>query len=115
MTNADLVGLLSSSSVALREARRLHVRNFGGLVPHVFMSEVLARVGHCLEPGRGRRARMEEAEGILQVLERGLAEGERSTHDVIALSFVNDAELEAFFDQLVPLLGPLLRKQLRER
>lgn len=111
MTNAELVGLLCSASPALREARRLHVRNFGTLVPHVFMREVLARVGHCLEPGSG--ARMEEVRGILEILERGLAEGERGTHDVIALSFVNDAEIAGFYDQLLPLLGPRLQHEVR--
>jgi hypothetical protein len=56
---------------------------------------------------------MEEVEGILEVLERGLAEGERATHDVIALSFVNDAQVASFFDELLPLLGPLLKKELK--
>ena len=113
MTNADLVGLLCSTSPALREARRLHIRNFGSLVPHVFMRDVLARVGHCLEPGSGQKARLEEVHGILEILERGLAEGERTTHDVIALSFVNDAELAGFYDRLLPLLGPRLQQELR--
>jgi hypothetical protein len=113
MTNADLVGLLCSASPALRQARRMHVRDFGKLVPHVFMRDVLARVGHCLEPGSDRVARMDEVQGILEILERGLAEGERATHDVIALSFVNDAEIAAFYDRLLPLLGPRLQHEVR--
>ena len=115
MTNGDLVGLLCSRSVALREARRLHLRNFGSLVPHVFMSNVLARVGHCLAPEPGERARVEEVQAILEILERGLAEGEQSTRDVIKLSFMNDGEIEKFFEALEPLLGPQLRKELRAK
>jgi hypothetical protein len=113
MTNADLVGLLCSTSAALRDARRVHERNFGALIPHVFMSDVLARVGRCLAPGERQRARLEEVQGILEILERGLAEGERATHDVIALSFVNDAELTAFYSKLQPLLGPLMQHESR--
>lgn len=118
MNNLDLVGQLCSASVALREARRVHLRNFGVLVPHVFMTEVLARVGFCLSDERGEKdsaPHRDEAEQILEVLERGLQEGERETRNVISLSFVNDAELERFFGRLRPLLGPLLQGQLRGR
>ena len=118
MNNIELVGQLCSASVALREARRVHLRNFGVLVPHVFMTEVLARVGFCISPDRGEEgaaSHRDEAGHILEVLERGLQEGERETRNVIALSFVNDSELERFFGELRPMLGPLLQGQLRGR
>ena len=115
MSNADLIENVCSASVALREARRLHLKTFGTLIPHVFMTDVLARVGFCLSPERGdaRPAHREEAAGILAALERGLAEGERETRNVISVSFVNDSELELFFDELKPLLGPRLLGQLQ--
>ena len=109
MSNTELVGFLCSASVALREAQRLHMRNFGTLVPHIFMTDVLARVGHCLAEGS------DEAGHILDILERGMREGERETRNVIALSFVNDSEMEKFFLQLRPLLGPKLQGQLKGR
>ena len=34
-------------------------------------------------------------------------------HNVIAVSFVNDAELELFFEDVRPLLGPRLQAQLQ--
>ena len=117
MSNTDLVGFLCSASVALREAQRLHVRNFGTLVPHIFMTDVLARVGHCLAPGisAAEPADRDEAAHILAILERGMQEGERETRNVIALSFVNDSEMEKFFLELRPLLGPKLQGQLKGR
>jgi hypothetical protein len=117
ISNADLVRHLCSASSALREAQRMHLQHFGTLIPHVFMTDVLARVGFCVSPARGDTARTHtgEAAMILDVLERGLAEGERETRNVIAVSFVNDAELERFFAQLRPLLGPRLLGQLRGR
>lgn len=115
MSNADLVESLCAASLALREARRRHMNSFGTLIPHVFMTDVLARIGGCLSLDGGDEAAggRAEAAAILQVLERGLAEGERETRNVIAVSFVNDAELELFFEDLKPLLGPRLRGQLQ--
>jgi hypothetical protein len=115
MNNADLVESLCSASVALREARRSHLKSFGTLIPHVFMTDVLARVGYCLSLDRGEEfvKHRDEAGSILAALEKGLAEGERETRNVIAVSFVNDAELELFFEDVRPLLGPRLQAQLQ--
>lgn len=117
MTNADLVRHLCAASSTLREASRVHLTQFGTLIPHVFMSDVLARVGYCVTHERGDSAThyQHEAATILDVLEQGLAEGERETRNVIALSFVNDSEIERFFTQLRPLLGPRMLAQLGGR
>ena len=102
-------------SVALRDELHTHLRSFGTLIPHIFMTDVLARVGYCLSLDRGEApgAHRVEAASILEALERGLAGGERETRNVIAVSFVNDAELELFFEDIRPLLGPRLRSQLQ--
>jgi hypothetical protein len=114
LTNADLVRYLCAASAALREASRLHQWHFGTLIPHVFMGDVLTRVGYCVSDDRGASARHQaEAAMILEVLEQGLEEGERETRNVIALSFVNDSELERFFYRLRPLMGPRMLGQLR--
>ena len=117
MSNADLVDNLCAASPALCEARRRHMRSFGTLVPHVFMSNVLARVGFCLSLDRGDAGAEHRAEAswILAELEQGVARGERETRNVISLSFVSDAELELFFEDLKPLLGPGLRAHLHPR
>ncbi len=117
MNNLQLVDNLCSSSAVLREARRVHVKSFGTLIPHVFMADVLARVGSLLLMG-GAHAILNhrpEIEGILAALEQGLATGDRETRNVIAVSFARDSELELFFDELKPLLGPKIRAQLRGR
>src|SRR5687767_6709340 len=117
MSNADLVENLCAASASLREALRRHMRSFGILVPHVFMSDVLARIGFCLSLDRGDAcaAHRAEASSIIAELEEGIAHGERETRNVISLSFVGDAELELFFEDLKPLVGPGLRAQLHAR
>jgi len=117
MDNTELVEGLCKASVPLREARRVHLRYYGVLIPHVFMAEVLKRVGHCLSSGvsHGFEAHGPELGGILEMLERAMAEGDRETRNVVALSFARDSETELFFDELLPLLGPKTRAQLSGR
>lgn len=106
---------LCGASTALREARRRHLATFETLIPHIFMTDVLARVGICLAFVGGDQSQEHRAEAaaILEALERGLLEGGQETRNVIAVSFVNDSELELFFEQLKPLLGPRMRGQLQ--
>ena len=117
MDNSELVDALCKASVRLREARRMHIRDYGILLPHVFMGEVLKRVGHCLAlvATHDLDAYASELAEILEMLERGMAEGDRETRDVVAFSFARDSETERFFGELVPLLGPRTRAQLSER
>ena len=115
MTNARLADTLCEVSVPLREARRVHLEAYGLLIPHVFMADVLTRVGVCLAAARrdGSEEHAAELEGIMGALERGLAEGERETRNVIALSFARDSELEIFVQELRQLMGPRTRAQLQ--
>lgn len=115
MSNVELVEALCTASVALRESRRMHVKVYGDLLPHVFMGDVLRRIGQCFGAG-ARRARAEyghEIEGILAAIERGMSEGDRDTKNVIAISFTRDSELELFFDELRPMMGPCTRAQIQ--
>ena len=114
ITNAQLAEALCEVSPPLREARRVHLETYGILVPHVFMADVLARVGECLAAARmdGSAAHAAEVECIMGALEHGLSQGERETRNVIALSFARDSELEIFFDELRLLMGPHTRAQL---
>jgi hypothetical protein len=107
--NLQLVESLCEASPFLREARRTHVKSFGTLIPHVFMGDVLARVGACMPAVRNHVEMIE----ILEVLEHGMAAGDRETRNVIAVSFVGDGELEPFFANLHALLGPKVRAQLQ--
>jgi len=115
MSNLDLVEALCAASVPLREARRVHMQSYGALVPDVFMADVLKRIGHCLAIGvsHAKATYTAEVQGILAALERGMTEGERETRNVIAVSFAGDSELEVFFDELRPLMGPRTRAQLQ--
>jgi hypothetical protein len=115
MSNAELVELLCLASVALREARRVHLGAYGVLIPHVFMADVLKRVGECLATHGGTIADVPEIRAILEAIELGMAEGDRETRNVIAISFTRDSEIEIFFQQLLPLLGPRTRTQLAGR
>ena len=118
MTNVELAENLCAVSVPLRESRRVHLDAHPALVPHVFMSCVLKRIAECLLAGPAHAPiASDEAEirGILGVLERGLAEGDRETRNVIAISFSRYSEVELFFDRVLPLLGPRARAQLDGR
>ena len=115
MSNVDLVENLCGASPALREARRVHLENFGTLIPHVFMAAVLARVGQCLVtgPAHALEHHRGEIEGILAALEQGMKSGERETRNVIAISFVRDSEVELFFADLKQWLGPRAMGQMQ--
>jgi hypothetical protein len=115
MSNRELVEQLCASSPGLRESRRVHVERYGTLVPHVFMAEVVARVGCCCRDLFADAQAMEkgELESILAALEQGIATGDLETRNVIALSFIDDAEQEVFFAMLRPLLGPRLLAQVQ--
>jgi hypothetical protein len=56
MTNVELVETLCVVSAALREAHRSHLQSFGTLIPHIFMSQVLAYVGTSLGGAAGTAA-----------------------------------------------------------
>jgi len=114
MNNIELVEKLCEASVALREARRVHMESFGNLIPHVFMAAVLARVGQCLVMGTAHATEhhLEELEGIIAALEQGMRTGDREARNVIAISFVSDGEVELFFDDLRQWLGPRTLRQV---
>jgi len=114
MSNVQLVECICEVSVPLREAMRVHMQAYGVLIPHIFMSDVLKRIGVCLLGGRANALDNygSEIRGIVDALERGMTEGDRETRNVIAISFARDSEVELFFDELVPLLGPRTRAQL---
>ena len=111
---AELVEELCAASVSLREARRVHLAAYGTLIPHVFMAAVLARVGDCFVLGAAHAIATNGAEikGVLDALEDGMAQGDREVRNVVAISFVRDAETELFFDDLRPLLGPATGAQV---
>ena len=117
MSNTELVDALCTASIPLREARRIHFATYGILIPHIFMADVLKRVGHCLGAGRMEAAATHglEVQGILVALERGMTVGDRETRNVITLSFTRDSEVEMFFDELLPMMGPRMRAQLQGR
>lgn len=115
MNNLDLADNLCAASTSLREARLMHVKAFGALIPHVFMAAVLARAGRCLLMGSTHATanHQDELQGIVGALERGMQGGDRETRNVIALSFVRDGEVELFFDDLKSWLGPFTLGQVR--
>jgi hypothetical protein len=117
MNNVELVEELCAVSAPLREARRVHMESFGTLIPHVFMAAVLARVGQCLLKGYpdARDQHRPELVGILEALEAGMQGGDRETRNVIAISFVRDSEVEAFFGDLKQWLGPRTLGQMGGR
>jgi hypothetical protein len=114
MSNRDLAESLCEASKALAEARIAHEAKFGNLIPHVFMGDVVARLGACLRAdGKGPRVRnASEIAGILRFLEEGIANGDAETRNVVAFSFAGGEGMEPILAALGPLLGPRIRAQL---
>jgi hypothetical protein len=112
MTNLELATSLGSASAALRDALEMHLKTFGTLIPHVFMSKVLAHVRSTVPP-QAAAERPAEIAVILDSLERGMDAGDRETRNVISISFLREAEREPFFPVIAPLLGPRVRAQLQ--
>jgi hypothetical protein len=109
LNNLELVERLCAVSAALTEARLVHVRNLGSLVPHVFMGDVLERVRQCMANAP------REVDAILAVLEAAAEAADRETRQVIAASFVHDGQREPFFSQIRPRLGRGLQALLRAK
>jgi hypothetical protein len=105
MTNLELATSLGACSTALGEMLTLHVKTFGTLIPHVFMSRVLdhVRASVTADP------RPEDIVAILESLETGLESGDRETRTAISMSFLSEAEREPFYVTILPLLGPRVR------
>ncbi len=78
ITNVELAESLCSVSTPLYEARRVHLTSYGCLVPHVFMGDVLKRIGECLavRTVHAKTINRPEVHGILAALERGMLDGE---------------------------------------
>jgi hypothetical protein len=107
LNNLEVVERLCAASPALSATCRQHVRGLGSIVPHVFMADVLARVGACMtaETVKGRTALRPEVVAILAVLEIAAISADIDTRRVIASSFVNAGERLKFFAKLRPMLG----------
>jgi hypothetical protein len=114
MSNRDLAERLCTASAALAEARIEHLAKFGTLIPHVFMGDVLARLGECMcADGKAPRVRdAPEIAAILDSLEDGMESADRETRNVVATAFAAGAERQPYFAALLPLLGRRIRAEL---
>lgn len=114
LNRLDLIERLSAVSPALALKQRSHVRSFGFLVHHVFLADVLSRIGDCLGPAAqvGDDA---EARALLATVERGIERGDAETKDLLAQCFEQESGQQPFFEALKPLAGPRLHALLRAR
>jgi hypothetical protein len=110
MSNHELADGLCSVSSGLREVRRVHIERYETLIPHIFMSEVLAHVGTLCNVAADEE-QIREVAAILAMLEQGMAFGSRETRSVISLSFVSDGQLEMFYAAMAPAFGPRLKRE----
>lgn len=110
LNNLDLIERLCAVSPPLAEARRRQVNGLGAMVPHVFMAQVLARVGECVmaETVKGRELLRSEVVSILAVLDSAASSADQETRAVIATSFLGDGKKHACFAALKPMLSPRL-------
>lgn len=84
-----------------------HMQDYGELLPHILMSDLLRFVGSRIEQNRQATV---EVVTILDALEREVSGDDADTVNTIAVSFLENLEAEPFFSKLYALLGPGLRE-----
>lgn len=95
-----------------------HYRDYGELLAHVLMADLLRFVGSHFTGNALPEApppTTREVNEILMVLDSAIATGSPDTENVIAVSFIENIEVEPFFEKLSPLLGANLRGELEKQ
>jgi len=97
--------------------RRAHIEDYGELLAHVLMGDLLRFVqSHFsgeLREGAAAPTQV-EMQAIFDVLDQGL-DAHETTENAIAVSFVEGIEEEEYFNDLERFFGPLMREELERQ
>ncbi len=94
--------------------RRSHLDAFKEFLPHLLMYDLVLFVKSHFTGMRceGVEPPSEaELRAVFDVLDRGFAEGDDATRNVIAVSFVESIGIEPEFKELKPRFGPMLLEE----
>jgi len=112
MSPAQLFAEVEKVSPGFRPVLAEHLGDYGELLAHVLVADLLRYVGSHLESAEGSSGGGTEIQAILAVLDSGIVSGTDATVNAIAVSFCEHIETEPFFSRLRPLLGPGLRREV---
>jgi len=118
MNPSELFDQLVQAAPAFGVVRREHMTDNGELLSHVLMGDVLRFLESHFsgKPCVGAEPpTADQVRAALQVLDRGLAEGDEDTDNAISVSFVESIEHTHFYLQLEPFLGPEIRKEIQRQ
>jgi hypothetical protein len=118
MNPSDLFDQVVQAAPAFEVVRREHIADNGALLSHVLMADVLRFLESHFSgvPFAGAEPpTADQVRAALQVLDRGLVEGDEDTDNAISVSFVESIEYTSFFSQLEPFLGPEIRKEIQRQ
>lgn len=113
MSPAELFAEVGKVSPGFKRVLAEHLSDYGELLAHVLMADLLRYVGSHLDGAGDSSAVRTEIQAILAALDGGIVSGDDSTVNVIAVSFCEHIETEPFFSKLRPLIGLGLRRQIR--
>lgn len=112
MSPTQLFAEVEKISPGFRPVLAEHLSDYGELLAHVLMADLLRYVGSHLESAEDSSGGGTEIQAILAVLDSGIVSGNDATVNAIAVSFCEHIESEPFFFRLRPLLGPGLRREI---
>ena len=91
-----------------------HMKDFGEMLPHVFMGELTRYVLYIHKASGGVDSNtQDELRQILDRLEEGFAHGNDAVKELIGVSFLENLTGEAGRETLRSLLGPTMSEALR--
>lgn len=115
MTPAALFAQVGAVAPSFGAVAQEHLEDNGELLPHLLMADLLRYVGASLSSSGESLASQSEVLAVLAVLDAAAACGNEETENVVAVSFCEGIESESFFPKLQPLLGPALRRHIRNQ
>jgi len=115
MTPSELFAQVVTLAPTFRLLVREHLRDNDELLPHLLMSDLLRYIGSHFSGNAYMDAlppNPEQIRAILALLDSEIACHNADTENLIAVSFIEHIEMEPFFLQLRPYLGPALLAEL---
>jgi len=118
MTTGELFDRITLAAPSFEAVRRAHLKSYDQVLPHVLIGELREFVESRFSgtPWEGAAPpNADEIQKVFEVLDTGLEQGDGSTFEVIAASFVEGIDENPYFEHLKLLFGPKLSKLLIEQ
>ncbi len=117
MSPSEVFAQISVVSPAFERVTKEHHSDNSELLPHLLMGDLLRYLGAYFQAHKNKLApsSLDEVQVILALLDAAMVSGNAETENVVAVSFIENVDTEPFFEQLRPLLGIALRRELNRQ